>query len=143
MWVVSYGMLCIGMMRSVSPSYYLLLWAVYGLFSFIFLYTDGFSGPQAEDNFAIVVGLVLSISAVVWGNWRYELPLTLGDVVVYGLLLVTQALYLATIEYRSIVDAITLGDNVSLLIWVLSYVILCIVSMVGAAKAAVQKFRSG
>lgn len=98
---------------SQSRRYYSLFWIAYGLLSLLFGHTHGLAyvcndseprsicyienltaGLNADENYDIMVGFLLAIVAVVWGIFRYKLPLMRGDYVVYSLLLLTQALFI-------------------------------------------------
>ena len=121
----------------------LALWFLYGVFSYLFTYTQGLGYSNADsgsgisyvrelqssganDNICVEVGVALAAVGLVWGAARIKGRAGLTDLSVNLILLSLQAFFITAIEMGSLYVTIFIGKNIVLALWVLAYSLLSI-----------------
>lgn len=112
------------------------LWLLLGLLGYAFGETQGFAytagtteleyvnalqSSGGNDGVVIEVGVGLALLAMLWGALRIKSYFGRADLVAHGVLIGTQAVYLALIEQGSISETVFLGHNFVLALWLIVY----------------------
>lgn len=133
-------------MHNVLP----LLWALLGILSYAFTQTRGFAysngdapggiayvrdleSSGGDDGIVIAMGMVFGAVGTVWALVRRRRVFGVLDLVVNGLLVALQGLYLGAIDQGSVWVTIARGANIPLALWVG-----CLAALVGCIGAGTR-----
>lgn len=125
---------------NASSGAFLLLWLAFGVLSYLFADTGGLIFPSSDmpggygyisdlqgaagnDNLCIEIGVVTAVVGVSIALLRLAARFGIADIVIHGILLLIQFLYLVAIEAGSIVGTLT-HRNTVLALWVVCYLLL-------------------
>lgn len=122
------------------------LWLLLGLLSYGFGETRGFAyragttelayvnalqSSGGNDGVVIEVGVGLALLALLWGALRIKSHFGRADLVVHGILVGIQAVFLALIEQGSISETVFLDHNLVLALWLSLYLSLLVGCFLG------------